>query len=200
MISLLLYYFIKKILFYFFFSYTNFDNISIIISIIHNIVSIIIMIWGVSVIKSLKESKQKATFAFYAKLKVYLIILKKQIGTPENTFLLKLYTDDIFQAKCLSIPGNIDYFVDFVNKFLDFIETCDNQIMISKKFYNNYYRLVECLTECSLIKSIHIFSSYDDNQPIIRKIEEINKIIDDLILEINLLQNTIHYDLWENSL
>ncbi len=197
---LFLYYLIKIILFHFVCAYNNFDNISLIISIIHDIVSTIIMIWGVSVIKSLRESKQKATFAFYAKLKVYLIIFKKQIGTPENTFLSKFYTDDVFQAKVLNMPGNIDYFVEFVNKFLDFIEKCDNQVMISEKFYKNYYKLVELLTECSLVKNIHIFSSYDNNQPIIKKLEEINKIIDDLIFEIDTLQNTVHYALWKNNL
>lgn len=177
-------------------TYSNINTIDTFFSIICNIVTIIIMIWGVTVIKSVKEKKVIATFSFYAKLKVHLKVLKNQLGTEECTILFYFYTDDIISANGLTVPNNKSDFLDCVKKLLDFLETDDNQVMPSKSFYTSLYTLVDFLSECIMIENYRPFSQYNDNKPIKAKLDSINCIIDSLIRAIDLEQNKIHNKSW----
>ena len=169
----------------------------IVVSIFSSIVSLIIMIWGVTILKSIKEKKLNATLSFYARFKVFLKVLKSKLGTEEYSPLIYFYDKTIINEKQLTPPDNKQEFIDFINEFLRFIDSSDNQIMPSKMFYNNFYLLVDFLVDCLMIGNICQFSIYNENKPLKEKLFKINSIIDGLINEIDCEQNEIHSNIWK---
>ena len=179
------------------FAYNKINRMDIVVSIFSSIVSLIIMIWGVTILKSIKEKKLNATLSFYARFKVFLKVLKSKLGTEEYSPLIYFYDKTIINEKQLTPPDNKQEFIDFINEFLRFIESSDNQIMPSKMFYNNFYLLVDFLVDCLMIGNICQFSIYNENKPLKEKLFKINSIIDGLINEIDCEQNEIHSNIWK---
>mgnify|MGYP007112290295 CR=1 FL=1 len=81
---------------------------------------------------------------------------------------------------------------------LNFLENASNQFLPSKSFYNNYYKLVDFLSKARLMPNIVVFSEYNSNKPVENELEEINKIIDLLIQEIDTEQIKLYEKIWKN--
>lgn len=179
----------------------NIECVQNYVTIIKDIVSIALLLWGVFTIKKMKDKKIDATTDFYAKLRVHLTLLKNHLGTEQFSVLSCLYNDQIIDQFITNKPKDkdIDYFLCLINDLFVFLKNTNNQVIPSKKFFDDIYEIIDKLTGYSQIPNYHPFTEYNDNTPLIEELKTINKLIDGIIQEISKEQINLYKPIWKGS-
>ncbi|MCL2843841.1 MAG: hypothetical protein FWE23_00065 [Chitinivibrionia bacterium] len=159
---------------------------------IATVISVIILAVGLKMannyVSKLKEKRNDSIFNFYSRLVMYLLSLKKKLGSCNYTPLLKKYSNDCLEQNRdnIIIPSEdeINEFDDFVEKFINFFMDTDNQIPLSISISTNIKKLREYLVKLTNIARIASYPGFNGNKPVEEEYGNITKTIELLLFDI----------------
>lgn len=167
-----------------------------------DLLSIGLVIIGMSLFFRLKEKHEESVFGFYSSFLVYLKLILKALGTQESNVLLYNFVDDARKEEILNkkIPSceELKQFKEITQETLQFLKTAEVQFSFSKEVYKNRQILVEKLIEWQNLGSIYKYGT-SDTKKAENEFLSVNKLLSSMIDEIEEEQKRVAEKFWKKT-
>lgn len=165
-----------------------------------DLLSIGLVIIGMSLFFRLKEKHEESVFGFYASFLVYLKLILKALGTQDSNVLLYNFVDDVRKEEILNkkIPscGELKHFKEITQEMLQFLKTAEVQFSFSKEVYDERQTLVEKLIEWQNLGSVFKYDTSDIDKAA-NEFLSVNSLLTNMIKEIEEEQKFVAKKFWK---